>query len=79
MWITWHPFSVTNWSKLTTAAEVRSAVLQHHQKALGTSDSKQAEAAIDDGQCEAVAESLWLLVLSDKHELLMLSRRIATP
>ncbi len=73
MWITWHPFSVTNWSKLTTAAEVKAAVLQHRAKALGIADEQSAEAAIEQAVCESIAESLWLLVLSDKHELLMLS------
>ncbi|MFT4284017.1 MAG: hypothetical protein QM598_04210 [Protaetiibacter sp.] len=72
MWITWHPFSVTKWSKLTTAAEVRSAVVQHSEKALGV-PAEEAESAVDDSLCSQIAESLWLVVLSDKHELLMLS------
>ena len=73
MWITWHPFSVTNWSKLTTAAEVKAAVIQHRAKTLGIKEEQAAEAAIDHAVCEAISERLWLLVLSDKHELLMLS------
>jgi hypothetical protein len=73
MWITWHPFSVQTWSKLTTAEEVKAAVLKHSVKALGVSDPKAAEEALDFEICEYLAESLWLLVLSDKHELLMLS------
>jgi hypothetical protein len=72
MWITWHPFSVTNWSKLTTAAEVRSAVVRYSVKALGV-PAADAESEVDDTICAEIAESLWLLVLSDKHELLMLS------
>lgn len=72
MWITWHPFSVTNWSKLTTAAEVRSAVLQHSVRALGV-PLEEAESVVDDTICAQIADSLWLLVLSNKHELLMLS------
>lgn len=73
MWITWHPFSVGNWSKLTTSSEVKAAVLQHRVKALGITEEQAAKAAIDDAVCESIADSLWLLVLSDKHELLMLS------
>ena len=72
MWITWHPFSVTNWSKLTTADEVRKAVIQHSAKALGVT-ATEAESEVDDTLCAQIADSLWLLVLSDRHELLMLS------
>jgi hypothetical protein len=32
-----------------------------------------AASAVDDKVCAEVAETLWLLVLSEKHEFLMLS------
>jgi hypothetical protein len=72
MWITWHPFSVTSWTKLTSADAVRAAVLLHSARALGVA-AESAESVVDDTLCAAIADSLWLLVLSDKHELIMLS------
>ena len=72
MWITWNPFLVDSWAKLTTADEVRAAVIKYSKQTLGV-DPEQAETHIPAGTCEAVAESLWLLVLSSRHELLMLS------
>ncbi|MBT9605744.1 hypothetical protein [Microbacterium sp.] len=72
MWITWHPFSQGSWTKLTTAEAVRDAVIKYAPKALGV-DVGEATSAVDDTVCAEVAETLWLLVLSDKHELLMLS------
>ncbi len=73
MWITWHPFSVGKWSRLTTPEEVRNAVLLHHARALGTASVAEAESALTDEACRDLAERLWLLVLSEKHELLALS------
>jgi hypothetical protein len=72
MWITWHPFSLGSWAKLTTAEAVREAVIKHSPKALGV-PFDQAASAVDDSVCAEVAETLWLILLSDKHELLMLS------
>lgn len=72
MWITWNPFSSDSWSKLTTAAEVRARVLEMPEKALGVT-AADAESAVDDSVCAAIADCLWLIVLSDRHEHLMLS------
>ncbi len=74
MWITWNPFNASTWSKLTTTEEVRARVLEMPEKALGVSTSEEAESVVDDSVCEAIADSLWLLVLSDRHEHLMLSK-----
>jgi hypothetical protein len=68
MWITWAPFSVTAWSKLMTADYVKDSVLKHRLATLG---SKTADP--DPALCTAVAERLWLIVLSDKQETLGLS------
>lgn len=67
-WLTWHPFSQTKWNELCSAAEVRKAVLTHREKCLGESDEPAAEAVIDDVVCAAVASRLWLIVLADKQE-----------
>ena len=70
-WVTWHPFSQTKWTELCDEAEVRSAVLKHRGKCLGEADLNAAEKIVDSGRCAAVAERLWLVVLSDRQEELI--------
>jgi hypothetical protein len=66
MWITWHPFSLTTWTQLCTAEQIRAAVEAHKEAYCG-------DATIDDDLCEALAERLWLIVLSDRQEDLSMS------
>ena len=66
MWITWHPFSLTKWSKLCTAAEIKDAVEAHRNAYCGSDP-------IDDELCSKLAERLWLIVLSDRQETLSMS------
>lgn len=67
MWITWHPFSVTKWARLCTAAEVMEAVTDLKDEWLGVGDT------VDSDHCALVAERLWLIVLSDQQERLSMS------
>lgn len=70
MWITWAPFSVSKWSKLMTADYVAEAVKgkHHRNRTLGADDAEPNLA-----HCAAVAHRLWLIVLSDKQEVLRLT------
>ena len=74
MWITWHPFSSTSWSSLCAAEYVVNAVVKHRVDTLGVTDEDEAVSAVDRSICEAVADRLWLIVLSDKQEMLTVSR-----
>lgn len=67
MWITWHPFSLRKWRRLCTSAEVRAAVEAHKTNYCGD------DQAIDEGLCDALADRLWLIVLSDRQESLSMS------
>lgn len=67
MWITWHPFSQTKWSRLCTAAEVRAAVVSYKTKYCGDAQD------INEDLCEELADRLWLIVLSDRQEGLSMS------
>lgn len=67
MWITWHPFSQTKWAKLRTGDEVESAIEKHKDEVLG-------DRTIDKEVVRLVAERLWLLILSDRHDELMMSK-----
>lgn len=73
MWIAWSPHSVTNWSKLTTAEYVREHVIKHRKQVFGEEDEAKASAMVDDDLVSAVASRLWLIVLSQKQEKLVIS------
>jgi hypothetical protein len=70
-WLTWHPFSQSKWNDLCKEVEVRKAVLNHREKCLGETDLPAAQAMVDASICTAVAERLWVIVLSDKQETLV--------
>lgn len=74
MWITWHPFNVTTWSQLCSAEYVHKSVLGERERVLGTADENEAKALIREDVVQAVAKRLWLLVLTDKQEQLVISR-----
>lgn len=75
MWITWTPFLVSKWSALCSAKEVESAVVEHRERALNVTDETQAHAAIDLEACTKVADRLWLIVLSERQEQLVISKQ----
>lgn len=66
MWVTWHPFSLGRWSKLTTAEEIYDALERNPEVLNGSS--------IEEELVRKVARRLWLVVLSKRQEELFLSR-----
>jgi hypothetical protein len=67
-WLTWHPFSQTKWNALCSDGKVLDAVLKQREKSLGEADLEAAKALVDSNTCASVADRLWLIVLSDKQE-----------
>lgn len=67
MWITWHPFSLTKWTRLCTADEVEAAMTELSDEWLGETTPVSRD------HCELVASRLWLIVLSDRQERLSMS------
>lgn len=74
MWISWSPHSITRWSELTSAAYVKEHVLKNKTRVFGVEDDAEALDLIDDDIVSAVAERLWLIILSKKQEALVISR-----
>ncbi len=66
-WVTWHPFSQSKWPQLCQESEVRSAVMKHRERCLGSIDEEAAQAKVDSRRCAEVARRLWLVVLSEKQ------------
>lgn len=73
LWLTTHPFSVDNWSRLCTAHWVTQSVVRERTKVLGVSDEDAAREQVDPHVAEAVASKLWLIAIPDRHEELSIT------
>ena len=60
MWVTTHPFQVTQWTQLSSHQEVLKA-LQQHPEVLGEDDEPDEELA------RTVADRIWVLVLNKRQ------------
>ncbi|MEU1290248.1 hypothetical protein [Kitasatospora sp. NPDC005856] len=74
MWITWCPFNVTDWDKLLTEEWLRKAILRHAPDIFGEVPPGEVESLIDNDVVRLTAERLWMIVLSDKQEQLVITR-----
>jgi hypothetical protein len=74
MWITWHPFKQMTWTQLCGPEMVKSAVIAECKRVFGVDSEEDAQALIDMDVVSAVAERLWVIVLCDRQEDLVISR-----
>lgn len=75
MFMTWHPFRVTTWTKLTDRDSVVSGCLtdKNRRRLLDTDVEADARGLLDPSVVDDVCENLWLIVLSQKQEQLLIS------
>jgi hypothetical protein len=75
LWITWAPFRVTTWPQLCSADAVKKGLLveRNRKRVFDTETKDEAEAAIDMDVVKDVSDRLWVVVLSDKQERLVIS------
>lgn len=73
MWIAWSPHDITKWPDLTTSDYVKKHVLKHRERVFGETDAEKAEKMLDLDAVSAVASKLWLIILSQKQETLVIS------
>lgn len=73
MWITWHPFSVSDWATLTSEEYVKRSVLKERARVLGIDDESKAETAVNADLVRGVSAKLWVWVLSDRQESLVIT------
>ncbi|WP_146240695.1 hypothetical protein [Curtobacterium sp. MCPF17_011] len=53
---------------------MREHVIKHRERVFGEADEAVAGSLVDDAAVSAVAERLWLIVLSDRQETLVISK-----
>ena len=75
MWITWHPFRVTDWADLTKPLSIAKGLLadKNRKRIFNTDEDAVANKLIDVNIINDVAGRLWIVVLSDKQESLVIS------
>ena len=74
MWITWHPFLVDSWRDLCKPEQIRKGLIEQKGRILGTSSTDQdIEKWVEDDVLTMVASKLWILVLSDRQEQLVIT------
>lgn len=72
MWVTTHPFSLGNWSTLTTRERMATALKEDENDVLNGQP-------IDEALLTTVSSRIWLLVLSDRqHELTLSATELHT-
>ncbi len=75
MFMTWNPFRAENWSKHTSKESIIKGCVKNKERLLGAADKSDSEAAslLDADTLEFLQDTLWLVVLSDKQESLLIS------
>jgi hypothetical protein len=77
MWITWHPFRQETWTSLCSVDAVTAGLLKprNRNRALGVAEDDEggAKAAIDQKLVADVAARMWMIVLSEKQESLVIT------
>jgi hypothetical protein len=75
MFITWHPFRIKTWTQLTNRESVVNGCMtaKNRKRLLGTDDQAEAQKALDQDVIDELCGALWLFVLSEKQEQLLIS------
>ena len=73
MWITWHPFRIKSWNVLHAVESIETALVAHGERVFGTKVEDDVKAQIDAEVVRDLAERIWVIVLSDRQETLVIS------
>lgn len=73
MWISWSPHTASKWSTHTSEETVRAAVVAQRKRIFGEVDKAAAEGMIKDDVVSEVARRLWLIILSERQEQLVIT------
>ena len=74
LWITWHPFRLGSWNDLASEENIRNAVVAEKNRVFGDVTDDEALDAMDASIVTDLVDRVWVIVLSDKQETLVISR-----
>ncbi|MFC0532056.1 hypothetical protein [Phytohabitans kaempferiae] len=72
MFITWNPFRARGWQKLCSTDSILDGCVANGNRLFGTTDADEVRSKLEMGVIEELQERLWLVVLSDKQERLLI-------
>lgn len=74
LWITWHPFRIDSWNLLYSEDAIRAAVVADRERLFGSEISEEdARVQINENIVADLATRIWIIVLSDRQETLVIS------
>ena len=73
MFLTWNPFRATSWQKLCDTDSIVKACVANGKRLFDLDDPDEAKGKIDMDLVRQLADRLWLVVLSEKQEKLLIS------
>lgn len=73
LWITWHPFRITTWNDLAAKQQVEDALISEGKRVFDTVDADIVRGMIDYDIVADLAQRIWVIVLSDQQEGLVIS------
>lgn len=73
LWITWHPFRVGKWNALASEDSIRDALVSEKARIFGDVTDEIALASVDHAIVADLVERVWVIVLSDRQETLVIS------
>jgi hypothetical protein len=73
MFLTWNPFRARGWHKLCGTESIIEGCLTNSRRLFDTEDADEAKTKLDMGIIAELVDRLWLVVLSEKQEQLLIS------
>ncbi|HEY0260903.1 MAG TPA: hypothetical protein VGC18_13750 [Lacisediminihabitans sp.] len=74
MWITWTPFRIKTWNANTNAASVAKALIANGERVFDSTDPDVITSKTDANIVNDLVSRLWVIVLSDRQESLVISK-----
>ncbi|MEU5669803.1 hypothetical protein ABZ749_05405 [Micromonospora sp. NPDC047753] len=73
MFLTWHPFRIKTWTQLRDPDAIIKGCVANRRRLFGVDDEVEARAHVDNSLIDELKNRLWLVVLSEKQEQLLIS------
>ena len=74
LWITWAPFRIKTWKENYSQDSIVAAILANKHRVFGEVSDEEALEQIDHQVVAEVEQSIWVIVLHEKQESLVISR-----
>ena len=73
MFLTWHPFRIKSWTQLCDPDAIVKGCIVNRRRLFNVEEEGEAKELVDDALVNDLADRLWVVVLSEKQEQLLIS------